>query len=289
MTRSARGARNVWRQLRPELAHELNDARLQFHHAAQLVSAMGISYLPAQPDDSHTNMEWLADLSALASNTVEGTAPVRLAVCPHPFTLLLIESGKPRASLPLSGSTVDEAVGWIRRQLGQRGFHTDAYTLAKHFTIPTHRVGESAPFEVTNTTAFEELESWYADAAMVLEEVVAATPNSSPVRCWPHHFDIATLIDVAGAETGSRRKTISLGMEPGDAYYAQPYFYASMSPAPTAPDAWPVLDGSGVWHTHEWVGAVLLADRLGREEQRAQIESFISTAVEASRRLMLGA
>ena len=37
----------------------LVDARLQTHHAAQQVVALGISFLPAQPDDSHTNLEWL--------------------------------------------------------------------------------------------------------------------------------------------------------------------------------------------------------------------------------------
>src|SRR4051812_30076366 len=43
----------------PETATRLSDARRQLHHAAQFATAAGISYLPARPDDSHTNLEWL--------------------------------------------------------------------------------------------------------------------------------------------------------------------------------------------------------------------------------------
>jgi hypothetical protein len=80
-------------------------------------------------------------------------------------------------------------------------------------------------------------------------------PNASEVRCWPHHFDIATLIEVA------RGKTIGVGMEPGDVYYDEPYFYVNLHPRPAAPPT-ALLGGHGTWHTHEWIGAVLPVSRL---------------------------
>src|SRR5215216_3833501 len=211
-----------WRSLHPEAARTLSDARLQLHHAAQLVAAIGISYLPAQPDDSHTNFEWLARIDALASNEVPATSPIRLAVSPHPFALLFLAAGEPRATLPLHGRTMSDAVAWIRQQLADCGLHTDAYTLAKHYVIPSHPVSHSAAFDETAANAFEELCAWYSNAALILERVVSATANSSPVRCWPHHFDIATLIEVAPSRAGQPAKTMSVGMEPGDNYYAEP-------------------------------------------------------------------
>jgi hypothetical protein len=70
-------------------------------------------------------------------------------------------------------------------------------------------------------------------------------------------------------------------MEPGDGYYAEPYFYVNMYPAPPASRVTARLDGNGMWHTHEWIGAALPGSRLGTDNQRAQIESFLGSAVRA--------
>jgi hypothetical protein len=57
------------------------------------------------------------------------------------------------------------------------------------------------------------------------------------VRCWPHHFDIATLLSL-GRGDPEGAAAIGIGMSPGDAYYPQPHFYISPWPAPPA-DALP--------------------------------------------------
>src|SRR5436309_7434993 len=117
-----------WRPLRPEIARDLVDARLQLHHAAQLVAAMGISYLDAQPDDSHTNFECIESLSALASNEVHGgTTPVRLAVSASPLALILVAAGQLRATLRLHARTIRETVDWIRAQLAECGLRAETY------------------------------------------------------------------------------------------------------------------------------------------------------------------
>jgi hypothetical protein len=73
------------------------------------------------------------------------------------------------------------------------------------------------------------------------------------------------------------RKTIGVGMEPGDVYYAEPYFYVNMSPSPTsAPTS--ELAGGGSWHTREWIGAVLPGSRVGRQDQQEQIATFLEAA-----------
>lgn len=273
MTSGFSTSTSAWRTLRPELARELTDARLQLHHAAQIVTAMGISYLPKQADDSHTNLGWVEDLSALASHPVHGTGAIQLAVRPHPFALLFLVDDESRDSFLLDGHTIADAADWVRNNLSTHGLDGAAFTLAKHYTIPPRPVGESAPFDASAASAFEELASWYSDATQLFESIVSNEPNAAPVRCWPHHFDVATLIEVAP------QKTVGVGMEPGDVYYAEPYFYVNMSPSPTvAPTS--ELPGGGSWHTHEWIGAVLVGSRVGRESQRDQIAAFL----EASRR-----
>lgn len=270
----------AWRPLRTEAAASLVDTRLQLHHAAQLATALGISYLPKQADDSHTNLMWLDALSALVSNAVPGNDEIRLGVSLAQFALVLLVNDGPRANLALDGRTITEAVDWIREHLATFGLDPARYTLAKHYTIPEHAVDSGAPFNASNAEQFDQLAAWYSDASIVLEEFVARMPHAAPVRCWPHHFDIATVIEFAPG------KTVSLGMEPGDVYYNEPYYYASAYPRPRSDLARPPLAGDGCWHTHEWIGAVLRASDIGPSEQRGQIEAFVDSALTATTELL---
>jgi hypothetical protein len=270
----------AWRPLRIDDAASLVDTRLQVHHAAQLATALGISYLPKKPDDSHTNLMWNDALSALVSNAVRGRGEIRVGVSMTPFALIVLVNDGPRADLPLDGRTIAEAAVWVREHLATFGLDAAKYTLAKHYTIPEHPVDGGTPFNASNAAGFEQLAAWYSDASIVLEEFVARMQHAAPVRCWPHHFDIATLIEFAPG------KTVSLGMEPGDVYYNEPYYYASTYPRPRDDLARPPLAGNGRWHTQEWVGAVLPASDIGTAEQRGQIEAFVDSALTATTELL---
>lgn len=280
MTAESPDTKQPWRELHPDRARVLTDARLQVHHAAQIVTAMGISYLPKQSDDSHTNLGWIESISALASHPVHGASSIQLAVGLHPLTLLLIESGETTASYALDGRTVNEAAAWVTSGISKRGLDVSAFTLGKHYTIPFHPVGDSAPFNASDEQAFDQLAAWFSDSAQLLEALVVTTPNSAPVRCWPHHFDIATITEVAPG------KTVGFGMEPGDVYYAEPYFYVNMYPFPRAAPT-SKLPGGGSWHSHEWIGAVLPGSRLARDGQRDQIAEFFEAAIAEARRTVL--
>src|SRR6266487_3857193 len=113
MTPLTREASRTWRQLDPHRGVHLVDARLQLHHAAQLATAFGISYLPPQADDSHTNLEWLDTIGALASKP-GGSPTIRLAARPHGFALLVVdERANVLGTYLLDGRTIDDAVRWM--------------------------------------------------------------------------------------------------------------------------------------------------------------------------------
>jgi hypothetical protein len=106
------------------------------------------------------------------------------------------------------------------------------------------------------------------------------------VRCWPHHFDIATLIDVSRGASGEAR-TIGVGLSPGDASYPEPYFYVTPWPAPADP-ALMALPGGGAWHRAGWFGAVLTGSAIfagadGSPSTRAEVVArFLDVAAGAS-------
>ena len=263
----------MWKTLDPNAAKALSNARIQLHQAAQLAAAFGISYLPKKSDDSHTNLEWIERDSTLASSARDGR---RIALRVPDLRLLIGSS-----SLPLNGRTISGAAQWIRQTLDSLGMEGSQYTLACHYEIPSHPVESGRTFDARQED-LEQLALWYSNAAAQFEMIRSNDSRASNVRCWPHHFDIATLI------TPSKGKSIGVGMEPGDKYYDEPYFYVNMNPLPPADSLADSLEGGGVWHTKEWVGAVLPGSRLteNRHAQQLQVERFLQSAIDTAKRIL---
>ena len=252
------------------------------HHAVQFGTAAGISFLDHRPDDSHTNLEWVPALAGLFSRVVPARTAFRIGVRPADLTLLIVtEKDQPITRYRLHGRTIVEATEWIRAQIAPLGVDAARYTLKRHYEIPGHSVAMGDSFDASERSQFEELSKWFANGASILNSLARSIHDASEVRCWPHHFDIATLIHVAP------ERTIGVGLEPGDQYYDEPYFYVNMRPHPPAAQARSrPLWGRGTWHTREWMGAVLAGSRLeGASAQEWQVREFIDSAVSACRAL----
>jgi len=263
---------------------QLADACLQCHHAAQIIVSLGISLLPHQEDDSHTNLTWDSELGALTSHPMPGTAPFRGALAIAELELLVAGDGI-SDRMPLGGKTAADAWQWLLAEVRKAGGDVKRMTLVKHYSIPTHPVAVGASFQRHPAAAFAELAAYYDLADQVLQGLEAKNPGASTVRCWPHHFDIATLITLP--PHGPTTRTIGAGLEPGDNSYAEPYFYVSPTPHPPADRLGKLA--VGYWHTTGWTGAVLTATdllALGGDPERNAAE-FVDTAVDACRLALL--
>lgn len=267
----------------PRLATKLTDARLQVHHAAQMATAMGISYLPHRSDDRHTNLEWLSGAGVLASQVVPGDPPFRIGVRVADLALCMLNGGNGLlGTLPLHGRTIEQAARWLRERISDAGADPARFTLARHYTIPHHAVDDGAPFDASDGESFKQLAAWFGLGAAALSRIQAEN-DGSEVRCWPHHFDIATLITVAPEHT------VGVGLEPGDVYYDEPYFYVNMRPEPPREALTGARAAGGFWHTHEWIGAVLPASQFSDVAPvREQAEAFLESAVGTCRALVDG-
>lgn len=230
--------------------NSLIDARLQAHWAAQLVATIGRTTSVPAADDSHASFRWAAGRDALVQEN-----PFHSGLRIRDLTLLVRDE-----LFPLDGRTLDEGWGWIAARVpGVRREFDEP--------LPHHRVADGARFAVGTDNSLRQLHDWYDDAARRL------TPLHGDVRCWPHHFDIATLLD-AGAG-----RTIGVGMSPGDELIPEPYWYVNHHPATTRRDL-PPLGGGGRWHTEGWVGAVLPVQGGGDPD------TFLASAIAASRTLL---
>lgn len=299
----------AWERLGGVPRARLVAARLQLHHAAQPAAAVGKLLLPHQEDYGEQSFRWAASSRCLAQGTVAAATPFRAALRPAPPALLLLSAQGVLRELPLDGRTLDEVYGWLAARLGELLGRPLPGELERPAGLPGHPVAAGGCFDAGDDEAFAELARLYGNADRVLEAWAATWPAASAVRCWPHHFDIATLASLTPAismdpmismmeadepmpAAPEEGRTIGLGMVPGDEGRPGPYFYVTPWPRPEGREL-PPLPAGGTWNTDGWLGAVLPAPsfmdpRQDAAVQAAAVESFLRSAADACR-LLLGA
>jgi hypothetical protein len=270
-----------WNRLGSVEPQDLKQARLNLHFAAQVVSGVGRTLLARQDDDSHTSLSWCESVGGLIGQPILGPRPFRAALDFERFRLLMVDlDGNVLFESAFAGKTVDQAYSWLAGAITSRlGKGFDGFN-PLHYDMPAHPGGDSATFSFEPAAPFAELKRWYANAAATFEQL-RRNHGSGTIRCWPHHFDIATLIELGGG------KTIGLGLSPGDASYEEPYWYVGPWPHPRT-DAWPPIAGRGRWHTDGFVAAILTAgDFVGENDQPKRLREFFASAIEGSQALLL--
>jgi hypothetical protein len=265
----------------------LHDARVQAHHAVQWLARAARAYVPAQPDDSHTNLGWDEAFGGFETHKMQGA---RIGVKIAPLSLAILEGrdSTPSRILPLEGLKEGDIRGWLGEELGHLGLDARALDKPLPYSIPHHKLSAGAPYTVQILgDGFRDLATWYSNANQSLARVsklaAARKLEASPVRCWPHHFDFATLISL-DPQLGKSEKarSVGAGLSPGDEHYNEPYFYITPYPYPPAAKLPPVPE-IGAWHTKSFTAAVLPAHRiLAAQGRQAETEAFLAAAVDAS-------
>lgn len=276
-----------WEQLGERTPDELVDARLELHWAAQIPAAVGNTLIEARPDWTHLAFTWDDELQALVSADVPGKSAFRAGIRPIDLELFLVDgTGRFVSERSLVGCTLDEGLAWTAGSIAKHtGRPPEELVLPDH-VLPEHPTGSGEPFSFREPAEFEELARWFANADRLLREVKGSNAGASPVVCWPHHFDIATLIALDPGVEAEKARTVGVGMSPGDDTYPEPYFYVTPWPYPEGRPL-PDLAGGGRWHVEGWTGAVLNGTRLvGASDQAELARAFLGSAVRESMALL---
>jgi len=281
----------AWQRLGQVDPADLRGARLQAHWAAQVLSAAGETFAPHVPDTSHTAMVWDADGGALVGRTLPDAGGCRIALRVADLVLLLLAGdGTALAELALAGHTLAQAYRWTGDTVARHTRAARARALVHPgYELEPHPLASNGRFE--RDPGLPELARWYANAALALRRLERETPSAGEVLCWPHHFDMATLLTLEVDRAGDAVRTVGVGFSPGDDFIRMPYWYVNHGPETDRTDL-PVL-AEGEWFTDGWIGAVLRGDALvaagDASDQEGRLRAFLASAVPASRALAVEA
>ncbi len=277
-----------WRPLRGVDPRRMSEARLQAHYALQWLARAARGYCPPQPDDSHTNLGWDDGLNGFTTHPLKGGVKLglRMADC----QLVLLDGAKAAQSFSVQGRTDAQVRQWLGEQLGTRGFDAKLLDASSPYEMPAHAIAKGAiyaPVDVAD--ALSELAAWYANSnrslGSVKKQIESHKLEAAPVRCWPHHFDLATLASIP-ARGAKEAGSVGVGISPGDEYYDESYFYVSVYPEPDAASL-PKLPKLGHWHTHEFMAAIAPAHKIvAAKEQGAETDAFLRGAVESAIKIL---
>lgn len=272
----------IWRLLGRAEPDRLVDARLQLHWAAQVVASVGYTFVEEMPAWAHLSLSF--DDGRLVSQQTSTDPPFRAALDPATLEIVVFDAeGEIFDSATANNRTLEEAYSWLTNAIERYLGESVSLTRPDH-DIPAHPISSRARFALRPGKHFHELSAWYHNAKLVIGRVVADREGASPLRCWPHHFDIASLITLDPDMDPDSARSIGVGLSPGDAGSDQPYFYVTPWPYPTAVDLPPLASG-GTWQTLGWTGALLKADRVlehtTAEGQMKAVEAFLTGAVDA--------
>jgi hypothetical protein len=263
-------------------------ARLQAHHAVQWLARTARAYVPPQPDDGHMNFGWNDTLDGFTTHRMQGGMCLSLKIAY--LTLVLHCDESTIQSFSLDRRTDAQARQWLGEQVGARGLDAHALDAPSLYEIPAHAVTHGATYDIEDLAdALDELAVWYANAefllARVQRQIIRRRLTASDVRCWPHHFDLATLISFSTRETDVTGY-VGAGLSPGDEYYDEPYFYVSVYPRPDSA-ALPRLPKIGHWHTLEFTAAVAPAHQIvAANNQKDEVDEFLKVAVDVAIKIL---
>jgi hypothetical protein len=253
----------------------LSRARVQAHSAAQWLARAARAYIPAQPNDGHTNLGWSDGFRGFVTHALPDGARLGLKVTD--LTLTVLEGAGAAIMLPLDGCGDAQVRAWLGRHMAARGLDPAALDDPSPYEVPALANGAVyAAAELANL--LRELAAWYSNANAALGasrlDVIHQNLEAPPVRAWPHHFDLDTLVTIAPG------RTMGVGFSPGDDFYDEPYFYVSLYPGPDVGALRP-LPAIGHWHATPFTAAIARARRIVEaEDQKREVEAFLHAAVE---------
>ena len=278
-----------WQTLTLPFTAELQYGLHTLHHATQLVGMFSNSFLPKQLDDSQSNLGWSSEKNSIVSHVVSDTIAF-LDIKNWEWKLVNDKTNK-QFQTEIAGKTKSEAFQWFKSNLHKLGFDQDNFEYFKHFSLPYHEIDNGVSFVNLSSTIRNTLTKMQTNASIALHECIESLGlgTLSPVRIWPHHFDMASLIIIETDVDHNPTKTIGIGWAMPDDEIDEPYFYTNhwIKKEERNYDNLPSLNSCGKWHTSSWVGITIkYSDILNATNQYETIKEYFTESIRINKQIL---
>jgi hypothetical protein len=272
-----------WKNIKGVDLEVLKATRKALHQAVQIVGALPRHLLPHDPTDGTASLEWSNADKGLQSIAVPNShdLEVRAGLSFKTFSLYIIYADNSADSFGMTGKSVVEGLDWLKEELGKMAYAGEKLTLDLPYEIEDYDYSSSLEVD---KRALKQYTRLYRNTHGILSDLVNKWDKAFDIRCWPHHFDLATLIPVETDAEGEIVKSIGVGLSPGDDGIHEPYLYVNV---------WPEVDTAalkehslpaGHWNAEGWSGAVLTYTELvNSSDQKESFTQFIDIAIQAIR------
>ncbi len=251
---------------------ELNEALQQQHHAAQFVALVGRHLIPQQPDDSNTNMEFIADKDMLLGNAIPIGLKVALKLSSLEI-LILDKNNITKKVIILDGKSQHSVFEELKQGLSDLGVDVTSFKNELHYEIPVHQLDDGGLFSVENENGFVENANYRHNAKIALNEIATLFEQKEHIRIWPHHFDTGAFFSISKNDKRESTQTIGIGLAIPDSMVNEPYYYLSFwsNVSDEKVTTLPALI-TGKWITPNWNGAILKISEI--QKQKSAVKQF---------------
>jgi hypothetical protein len=195
------------------------------HQAVQFLATASKSVLPARFDDSHTSFTWDFNKKCFASEWLHTKRTFRLEFNPSDLSLHLASYGEQAVdSIQLVGKTKKDVYALLQHMLIAGGITLHRLTNEMHYDLPEHEVCRGGKYRINSGALNEEVVKHYSNAYLMLNLLKGKNPAAGLIRCWPHHFDIATDFIVRD-QSGNSDVSFAVGFSPANPDFPEPHFY----------------------------------------------------------------
>ena len=288
---SAHGKTTPWIPMQPEST--LGEAWRQVHRALFMVGEVPMLWARAHADYRHLAFHYCQSTHALVSCAIDGQRPFRVGLrIPDSTLLILGESRSLLQQFSLSGRSLFEGRTWLLEHAEKLAGESARNEPVQQGRFDPHPLNEGAPYGVDLEAGLCEVDHAYRNSDSTLKRVLADIAPGTAVRIWPHHADIAALVELES--DGDEALSVGIGMAPADERIAnvyerhgEAYLYAAPWPPPK-PETLPELT-DGAWLTEGPLLAGLPLSEIMAAEVAAQgqlAERFLRAAYKASESLL---
>ncbi|MEM7549115.1 MAG: DUF5996 family protein [Bacteroidota bacterium] len=252
----------------------IEETKNTLHQAVQLIALVARHIRPRVEDDHYANLNWSPDRSAMLGNILELEGHnYRAGMQLSTLKIFILKDNNEVDHFSLIGKTYEEAFEILKEKWSRAGFDTGRFELELPYEIPTYPETDGVTFKIDNPKAAEIIIKCFDTTQTLLEKFKKQHEHVDQIKCWPHHFDLATLKTFPKKYKDA---SIGIGFSPGDESIKEPYFYVNCWPYPNSDSLEVKKLNYGSWNLERWVGTTLTYTQiLKANNQQKAIQSYL--------------